>query len=56
MKKLKIVFIKIFGNVVFMCAVISISQCCLGKVYQVPESKELREKVRNKVKDRDMIV
>lgn len=55
MKKLNTLFVKFISNAVFMCAVVSISQCCSGKIYQVPESKALREKVRNKIKNRDVI-
>ncbi len=49
MKKLNYFFLKFLSNGILMCAVISISQCCSGKIFQVPVTKELREKVRNRI-------
>lgn len=56
MKKLKLLFIKLLVNSVFICTTVSVTQCCYGKFYQIPETKEFREKVRNKVKNKDNIV
>lgn len=51
MKKIGNLFIKFMSKVIFMCTVVSLSQCCTGKMYQVPESKEFREKVLSRIKD-----
>lgn len=49
MKKLSHFLFKFLSNGILMCAMISISQCCSGKIFQIPVTKELREKVRSRI-------
>ena len=50
MKRVKYFLIKTMSYTVLMCTYLSVSQCCLGKIYQGEESKEFRQKVRHKIK------
>lgn len=49
MKRIKYLIIKLSSHAIFICTILAVSQCCVGKIYQIPESKEFRDKVRNKI-------